>query len=337
MNVLILGASSFIGVYCVNELLNSGNNYNIIGTGRNPKFKDYYYNLDIPYVNVDLNDPASYSALDKYEIDVVVLLAVKMPANVEKNDRDDDIADYYQVNAVGTCYLMEYCRKRGINKVITYGSRFDTRLYGQGAIITENTPLNFSYKDDHVGYVLTNISKQQILTYYNEKYGMQNIMFRIPSIFGLGPHGQFCKDGVYVKSGLQIFMEKAVKGETIEVFGDPNTEKDLFYVKDLAYATRLAIDSITAKGFYNIGYDRNFTLPEIANAIVEVFSDPLNKSQIILRKNVKNNGSFPLMDSSKVKKELGFRAKYSDIKDIMEDYKAEKKRGVYDKLFGVNL
>lgn len=73
-----------------------------------------------------------------------------------------------------------------------------------------------------------------MLNYYNKRYAMRNIWLRIPSVYGVGPHGTFAKDGVVQKSGLQIFMEKATVGEKIVVFGNPSTPKDVLYVKDMA-------------------------------------------------------------------------------------------------------
>lgn len=338
-NILILGASSFVGVYVVNELMQSnimgGGNFSLIGTGRNPRFKEYYDKLNIPYIKVDLRNKEDLHNLDAYEIDAIVLLAVRMPANVVKDDSYDDLAEYYQENVIATCDILEYCRKRKINRLVTFGSRFDTRLYPQGTVITEETPLNFSYTDDHVGYVLTNLSKQQVMHYYNEKYGMKNVILRIPSIFGVGPHGTFSKDGVVRKSGLQIFIDKAQAGEDIEVYGDSNTKKDLLYVKDLALAVRLVLESETAKDLYNVGYADNFRLEEIAKGIVEVYSPEGHKSKVTLRPDIPNNGGFPVMDCSKLIKETGYEPRYSNIVDMMRDYKQVYDEGVITKLFNL--
>lgn len=256
-----------------------------------------------------------------------------MPANVEKDSNKEDIEDYYEVNVIATINLLDYCLKRGINKVITFGSRFDTRLYSQDTIIKEDTPLNFSYKDDHTAYVLTNTAKQEVMEYYNQRYGMHNIILRVPSVFGVGPHGSFCKNGVYIKSGLQIFMEKAQAGETIEVYGSENTRKDLLYVKDLANGVRLSLLSETALGLYNIGYKENFKLMDIVKAIVKVFSTEGHVSSIVPRPDIPNNGGFPTMDCSKIEKEVGWKASYSDAETMFVDYKKELDRGVYSNLF----
>ena len=256
-----------------------------------------------------------------------------MPSNVPKINDDDDTAEYYRVNVLGTLNVLEYCRKHNINKLISFGTRFDCRLYDAKTVITEETPLNFSLTDDHAAFVMSNNAKWDVMRYYNEKYGMKNVFFRIPTIFGVGPHGGFHKNGVYIKSGLQIFIDKASKGEPIEVYGDPDTTKDLLYVKDLTLGVQNALEKPESCGFYNIGYDNNFKLYDIVEAIVKVFSPKDAVSSITQRPDIPNNGGFPVMDITKLKTDIGFEPMFSDIVDIMNDYKKELDRGVYTKLF----
>ena len=49
---IIIGASSFIGVYTVEEFLKQG--CEVAVTGRNSKFKGHYDKLGVKYYNVDL-------------------------------------------------------------------------------------------------------------------------------------------------------------------------------------------------------------------------------------------------------------------------------------------
>ena len=134
---------------------------------------------------------------------------------------------------------------------------------------------------------------------------------------------------------MQIFIDKAQAGEDIEVYGDSNTKKDLLYVKDLALAVRLVLESETAKDLYNVGYADNFRLEEIAKGIVEVYSPEGHKSKVTLRPDIPNNGGFPVMDCSKLIKETGYEPRYSNIVDMMRDYKQVYDEGVITKLFNL--
>ena len=58
---IIIGASSFIGVYTVDEFLNQG--CKVLVTGRNNKFKAHYDNLGVKYINLDLTNVTDFNKL----------------------------------------------------------------------------------------------------------------------------------------------------------------------------------------------------------------------------------------------------------------------------------
>ena len=58
---LVIGASSFIGVYVVDALLDAG--YRVVGTGRNPRFGAYYASRGVEYVGLDLDDPTGLESI----------------------------------------------------------------------------------------------------------------------------------------------------------------------------------------------------------------------------------------------------------------------------------
>lgn len=331
MRYLVIGGSSFIGVYTVRELLERG--AEVVATGRNPRFAAHYERLGVPYVRVDMTEPASFSTLGGWGFDGAVSLAARMPANVEKDPEEEDVAEYVETNVVGTANILEWCRQNGVRRLVDIVSRFDCRLYGPDDVITEETPRRFSWTDDHAAYVLSNIEKEEMLEYYNRRHGMRNVSLRIPSIYGAGPHGSFAKDGVVRKSGLQVFMDRAREGETITVFGDPSTEKDVLYVKDMAIAIADALESEDGQGLYNVAYDRNFTIMDLALATAKAFAGPKGESEVVSDPGTPNNGGFPRMDNSKIKRELGFEPKYADPYALMRDYRDELEGDDYAELF----
>lgn len=331
MKFLVIGGSSFIGVYVVDELLSRG--AEVVATGRNERFATHYEKRGVPYLNLDICDKGSFDVFGDDAFDGVVSLAARMPANIEKDVNDEDIAEYITTNVVGTINILEWCRSRGIRRLVDIISRFDCRLYDQNAVITEDTPLKFSYCDDHAAYVVSNNEKAEMLNYYNKRYAMRNIWLRIPSVYGVGPHGTFAKDGVVQKSGLQIFMEKATVGEKIVVFGNPSTPKDVLYVKDMAIAIADALESSDGVGLYNVSYDNNYSIFDLAKATAEAFAGPDGESEVVSDPSISNNGGFPRMSNERIKTDLGFTPKYGDPYRMMKDYHNELERGDYVGLF----
>jgi UDP-glucose 4-epimerase len=79
-------------------------------------------------------------------------------------------------------------------------------------------------------------------------------------------------NGVLKKSGLKIFIDNANEGEDICIFGDKDLSRDVVYVKDVAHAYYLAINSDKTYGLYNMTSGKGVTLQEQAEVIAELWA-----------------------------------------------------------------
>ena len=150
--VIIIGASSFIGVHTVDEFVKQG--CEVLVTGRNDKFREHYESMGVKYENLDLNNPEDFEKLPKSDVKGVILLAGLLPANAQVNlDEDENAAEYFKINAIGTINVLEYCRSNGIKRVISTSSYADVRdSWTAEKALTEEEPRGFSYKGDHICY-----------------------------------------------------------------------------------------------------------------------------------------------------------------------------------------
>lgn len=114
---VIIGASSFIGVYTATHFIESGEK--VVVTGRNDKFREYYDTLGAEYVNLDLTHPEDFEKLPREGVEGVILISGALPASENADLKKFENADQYvKVNILGTCYALEYCRKNGIKRLI---------------------------------------------------------------------------------------------------------------------------------------------------------------------------------------------------------------------------
>jgi len=240
---------------------------------------------------------------------------------------------YINVNVLGTINALEYCRKNGIKRLINTISFSDViKSLRLDPPITEDEPRNFSFTGDHSVYVISKNTAQDIMEYYNQQHGMKNAWFRLPPVYGVGPHGYLKVNGKIVKSGLQIFIDKAKEGSDIEVYG--YLARDTVYVKDVAMAYYNACKSDKTYGLYNITSGHATTLLEQANACAEVFKkSEEKKSKVIYREDMENKGKSYLFSIKKAKNDFGYEPLYSDFNELMKDYAFEEERGVYTNLF----
>lgn len=330
---LIIGGSSFIGVYTAEEFVKQG--CQVAVTGRNGRFREFYQEKGIQYIDFDLTRPEDIANLPTEGVEGVILLAGLLPANAPVNlDEDENAADYFQINTIGTINILEYCRKNGIQRVISNCSYADVRgAWGKGAI-TEDEPRDFIYTGDHAVYVFSKNAANDVLEYYNQQHGMKNAWFRFPPVYGVGPHDSLYINGTLRKSGLKIFIDNASEGKDICIFGNKDLSRDVAYVKDVAHAFYLAMKSENTSGLYNMTSGRGVTLQEQAEVIADLWApSPDKKSRIVYRPEVENNTPSFLFSMEKAKRDFGYEPAYADFRVMMEDYKKDLDAKRYQELF----
>lgn len=328
--VIVIGATGFIGMYTVEWLLRSGQK--VLATGRNIQLGKMLEDMGAEFVSLDITCKEDFDKLPKENVEGVILLAGLLPANVKVDiTKDENAADYFEVNVNGTINVLEYCRKNNIRKVISCSSYSDVAgAWKKGYAIKETEPRDFHYTGDHAVYVISKNAACDVMEYYNQQHGMQCAWFRFPPVYGVGPHSAIYVNGKYYKSGIQTFIENAEQGKDIEIWGDPHITRDIIYVKDVATAFLLALESDKTYGLYNMTSGTELDLEEQARAVIEVFGNPDKTSKIIYRPDKPNNTPSFLFDMSKAKEDFGFVPQYTSYLDMMKDYKKELDSGRWD-------
>lgn len=332
--IIVIGATSFIGVHTVTELVNQG--CEVFVTGRKDRFKEHYEALGVKYVNLDLDKEEDFNQLPTQNVEGVILLAGLLPANAPVNlDVDENAADYFRINTIGTINCLEYCRKNGIKRVISTCSYGDVRGAWNGERrLTEEEPRNFFFTGDHSVYTISKNAANDVMEYYNQQHGMKNAVFRFPTVFGVTPHMSLYVNGEMKKSGFQIFMEKAEKAEDITIFGNAKMIRDVGYVKDIAHAFYLAIKSENTYGLYNMTAGGGVTLQEQAEVMRDVFGPADGRrSKIIYKPEIPNNTTSYLFSMEKAKRDFGFEPKFKTYRQMMEDFKKDWDNNLYRDLF----
>ena len=183
---------------------------------------EYYHIGEHNSAKVLTDEAKDINKLPTKGVEGVILLAALLPANSSVDlDKDENAADYFKINTIGTINILEYCRKNNIKKFISCSSYADVfNAWKKGYAIKETEPRNYNYKGDHAVYVFSKNAAEDMIHYYNEQHGLQGAMFRFPPVYGVGPHGSIYVNGKVYKSGIQTFIEKAEKGENIEIWGN---------------------------------------------------------------------------------------------------------------------
>ncbi|WP_104384609.1 NAD(P)-dependent oxidoreductase [Sphingobacterium sp. HMA12] len=323
--IIVIGGTGFIGAYLVDELVKNGKK--VFVTGRNKAVLDHYKSLGIDSCYLDLSDSTSFHQLPNSGIEAVVLLGAHLPANVQ----DYNPQDYIDINISGTLNVLEFCRTNHIDTIISTTSYSDVRtLWLKDQPIDADVPREAMFKGDHAVYSISKNAATDLIIHYSTEYGMNGSVFRLPPVYGYGPHSVIYVDGKYYKSGFQVFLEKAMVGEDIEIFGDHTASRDVVYVKDVVQAFVKAISTKNARGVYNITSGISTSLVEQVENIVEIFGPSDRKSKIHLNADRPNTSASYIFDISKGTKDFGYSPNYVPFTRLLQDYKEEMTSKKFD-------
>ena len=312
--IIVIGATGFIGTYLIDQLVKDG--VDVLACGRSKAGEEYYKSKGVPFMRLDVTKEDDFNKLPKKNVNAVVHLACLIPAA----SKEDNATAYLKTNTIGTVNALEYCRKYNIKKFVLTSSHFAVEgLWNDKQIpISEEMGLKFKYTGGHAKYIISRVAAEEYVRCYMEEYGMQCFVLRVSGVRGVGRY----------ESGFELFINKAKKSETIEIWGDNSKVWDNIYVKDVVRGIILALKNDISKGFYNLSSGIPMHLKDEVESIVKVFSDKNNPSNIVLTP--KKEGGIQksyVYDITKIKNDLGFTPQYSCldmVKDIKKDMESRR-------------
>ncbi len=327
-NVLVFGASGFIATYLIDELLGQG--YEVTASDLSNEGRGYYAGKSVDYINVDITCKEDFEKLPHVEYAAVVHLAACQPANVAEKNYDP--RDYINVNVIGTLNILEFCRENKVGKLIYASSHRNTQgLWAFNKSITEEDGRAIKYSGEYAMFSISESAAQDCVRHYQEQHGLNGVIFRLPPVYGYGPHTEIFKDGKPIKTGFQMFIDKALACEPLEVWGDCDVGRDIIYVKDVVSAFVKAIEKPGISGLFNITSGVYLTLREQAEVIAKEFWGSDGEPAIVYRPEIANGMDAFLYANDKAKRDLGWSPQYS-FREMLIDYIKESESQRYQYL-----
>ncbi len=252
MNICVTGGAGFIGSHLVDRLLIDGHHVVVVDnlvTGCrefvHPKAK---------FVEMDIRDQGLADLFIQENIDYVFHEAAQtmVPASMEDPKYDCD------VNLVGLLNVLEACHKSKVKKILMPSS---AAVYGD----CTDLPL----KENRVGtpssfYGLSKATGESYLALYSKTFNLPYICYRYANVYG-PRQGNGGEGGV-----ISIFCEKAVKGETLQVFGDGEQTRDFIYVQDVVEANIAGLEHENVQGVYNVSTGRGISVNGLIETLQKV-------------------------------------------------------------------
>ena len=325
MKIIVFGATGGIGAYTIMHLFDT-KKYELVAVGHRKNDNGFFESYGIPYYSVDVADYKSFDCLPKSDVAAVVNMAGVLPA-IKYDPRQ-----YVSSFTMGQLNVLEYMREVGCKKIIFAQTPADL-WYLQNT--TEPMPADaqrsFPPSTDHSIYTISKNAAIDITQYYQNTYGIQWYALRFFNVYMYNPNPFYHVDGIKRWISFRLIIEKAKKGEDIEVWGDPTRSKEMVYVKDVAQLIAQCIEDKDHGGIYNVGSLHQVTLEEQIDGIIEVFTEG-KKSRKIYRPD-KPDALFNHLDISKTIDELGYAPMFG-YTDWLTDFKKEECENRFEKLWG---
>lgn len=327
---MVIGATGSLGTYFVDYLVEK--HYDVWAVGHRNVKKDYYKRKGVKCASIDISNKSDFDKLPDKGIDSVVLISGAMPSRMEGYKPNL----YIDVNITGTLNVLEYCKKVKVSSILFTQSHSDVAGYwNTGEIIKADAPRKINLKGDHAVYIISKNAAVDLIEHYRLEYGLRSFIFRLPTIYHYRPVYDMYVNGKSAPIGYMFFIQRAISSEPIELWGDPDSKKDIVYVQDFNQMLSLAIESDLNKGFYNVASGNSTTLREQIEGVIRVFSPTEKPSKIIYRPEKQSQNSY-LYDIDNAKKDLGYEPKYNYIK-MLKDMKYEMKGHRFDHLINNDI
>lgn len=325
--IVIFGATGKVGCYTALHLKEK--DYHVIACGRRASDNGFFADYDIPYYSVDFMNQDDFKKLPQKDVYGVIHLAAVLPATMKGYYP----RVYVESNIFGTMNVLDYAVAAGVKRFVYPKSVADVDyLHGSTKPIPADAVPRFPINTDHTIYAITKNASVDIISHYSAKHGFRYYIIRLHNVFGFHPNPTFYKNGIKRWTGMRSIIEKAKRGEDIELWGNPDCARDFCYIKDLTQIIEKMMSSNGESGVYNVGVGKTISRKDQIQALIDIWSPKEHPSKIIVNRK-KPDSPFFLMDISKTKEQLGYEPKYF-YKEGMIDIKDEMERNRFKKLWG---
>lgn len=324
--IVIFGETGKVGCYTALHLQEKG--YQVIVCGKRKSDNGFFADYGIEYQSVDILDTDSYKVLPQSNVYGVIHMAAILPATMEGyNPRT-----YVESNIGGTLNVLDYAVKVGVHRFVFPKSWSDI-LYLTGSLkpIDADAIVKFPLNNDHTMYAITKNAACDIIQHYSVKFGFKYYILRFPNIFCYHPNPTYYVDGQKRWTGQRAIIEQAKRGEDIELWGNPEAARDVFYVKDCVQIVERCLSSEGSSGTYNVGTGVAVSRYDQIKGLIDIFGGE-KKSNIIIQRDKPDSPTY-ILDVSKTIRELGYEPKY-DYMTYLNDLKWEMEHNRFEKLWG---
>ena len=251
MKILVTGGAGFIGSHIVEHYQGKATEIRVLDNLRS----GYRRNLDgfdCTFIEGSVTDRDLVNKAVQ-GVDYVFHMAalVSVPESMEKP------AECVDINVHGLLNVLEEASVAGVAKLVLASS---AAVYGDNPEVPK---VETMLPEPKSPYAITKLDGEYYLGMFQREGRLETTAVRFFNVFGprQDPKGAYA-------AAVPIFIEKAIKGEDITVFGDGEQTRDFIYVKDIVGALVFAVETPGVTGVFNAGYGGQITINQLAGQLV---------------------------------------------------------------------
>ena len=252
MKILITGGSGFIGSHIVEHYQDKAEEIRVLDNLRT----GYRHNLNglrHTFIEGSITDRELVrKAVEGVDYIFHLAALVSVPESMAKPGECVDI------NVHGLLNVLEEASAARVKKLVFASS---AAIYGDNPSVPK---LETMLPEPKSPYAITKLDGEFYLGMFQQEGRLETAAIRFFNVFGprQDPKGAYA-------AAVPIFIEKALRGEDITIFGDGGQTRDFIYVKDIAGALSFAVETPGVTGVFNAGYDGQITINDLADGLIQ--------------------------------------------------------------------
>lgn len=261
MKITVFGGTGFIGSAIVDELLKQGHQLRLFARPGVGPHRILGPHEEVEWITGDILSSHDVS----YAIEGVDAVMHLVSTTLPKNSNDDPIYDV-QSNLVGSLQILNAMVALNVPRIIFISS--GGTVYGKPSYlpIDEEHPTN-----PQASYGVTKLAIEKYLLLYERLHGIKPLILRVAN-----PYGE--RQRIETAQGaVGVFLQLALRGQPIEIWGDGGVTRDFLYVGDVADAFARALTYEGDERVFNISSGVGTSLNDLLDVIERVLGRPVQR------------------------------------------------------------
>ena len=260
MKVTVLGGGGFIGSAIIDRLLGEGHSIRVFERPRIDPYRPFTDSEQVEWINGDLMSVHDIREAVRGVDAVMHLVSTTLP----KSSNDDPIYDV-QSNLIASLQLLQVMVEEQVRRVVFISS--GGTVYGkpQYLPIDERHPT-----EPMVSYGITKLAIEKFMVMFQHLHGLKPVILRVTN-----PYGE--RQRVETAQGaVGVFLDRIIRGQPIEIWGDGSVSRDYIHVSDVAQAFASALTYEGSQVVFNVSTGKGTPLTELLKIIGAVTGLPVN-------------------------------------------------------------